>query len=158
VIALTKRLALELGSHGINVNGICPGFIRTDMAPASVDERGFEVIAGRAMLRRIGRPEDIAAAALYLASDEAAFITAQILTPDGGRTNFLSRWWIPPSTFTTARPLAVPLRPREGPLHTSGDLRLGRRRRYVGGSRSRPARSTPSPTVQKVGTPVGSSA
>jgi 3-oxoacyl-[acyl-carrier protein] reductase len=90
VIALTKRLALELGPHGINVNAICPGFIRTDMAAASVDERGFEAIAGKAMLRRIGRPEDIAAAALFLASDEAGFITAQILTVDGGRTDFLS--------------------------------------------------------------------
>ncbi len=90
VITLTKRLALELGPHGINVNAICPGFIRTEMAAASVDERGFEAIAGKAMLGRIGRPEDIAAAALFLASDEAAFITAQILTVDGGRTDFLS--------------------------------------------------------------------
>ena len=90
VLALTKRLALELGPHGINVNAICPGFIRTEMAAASVDEHGFEAIAAKAMLGRIGRPEDIAAAALFLASDEADFITAQILTVDGGRTDFLS--------------------------------------------------------------------
>jgi 3-oxoacyl-[acyl-carrier protein] reductase len=90
VIALTKRLALELGPHGINVNAICPGFIRTDMAAASADERDFESIAGKAMLGRVGRPEDIAAAALFLASDEASFVTAQVLTVDGGRTDFLS--------------------------------------------------------------------
>ena len=60
------------------------------MAAASVDERDFAAIAGKAMLGRIGRPEDIAAAALFLASDEADFITAQILTVDGGRTDFLS--------------------------------------------------------------------
>ena len=90
VLALTKRLALELGPHGINVNAICPGFIRTDMAAASVDERGSAAIPPKAMLGRIGRPEDIAAAALFLASDEADFITAQILTVDGGRTDFLS--------------------------------------------------------------------
>jgi 3-oxoacyl-[acyl-carrier protein] reductase len=91
VIALTKRLALELGPDGINVNAICPGFIRTEMAAAAVDERGLETFAGKAMLGRVGRPDDIAAAALFLASDEASFITAQILTVDGGRTDLLSR-------------------------------------------------------------------
>ena len=90
VITLTKRLALELGPHGINANAISPGFIRTDMAPASVDERDFAAIAGKAMLGRIGRPEDIAAAALVLVSDEADYITAQLLTVDGGRTDFLA--------------------------------------------------------------------
>ena len=91
VIALTKRLALELGPHGINVNAICPGFIRTDMAAATVDEQGVEAFARKAMLGRVGRPDDVAAATLFLASDEASFITAQVLTVDGGRTDLLSR-------------------------------------------------------------------
>ena len=61
------------------------------MAAAAVDERGLEAMAGKALLGRVGRPDDIAAAALFLASEEASFITAQILTVDGGRTDFLSR-------------------------------------------------------------------
>ena len=61
------------------------------MAAGTVDERGIEAFASKAMLGRVGRPEDIAAAALFLASEEASFITAQILTVDGGRTDLLSR-------------------------------------------------------------------
>jgi len=93
IVALTKRFALELGPHGINVNAICPGFIRTDMTsvgtPQELDARVLSM-AGRAMLGRVGAPEDVAAAALFLASDEASFITAQVLTVDGGRMDFLS--------------------------------------------------------------------
>ena len=90
MVSLTCQLAVDYAPERINVNAICPGFIRTEMAAASVDERGFEAIAGKAMLGRIGRPEDVATAALFLASDEASFITAQILSVDGGRTDFLS--------------------------------------------------------------------
>ena len=94
VVALTKRCALELGPYGVTVNAICPGFIWTDMMAESVDEKdpasATEPLAKRAMLGRVGAPEDIAAAALFLASDEAAFITAQALSVDGGRTDFLS--------------------------------------------------------------------
>jgi 3-oxoacyl-[acyl-carrier protein] reductase len=93
VIALTKRMALELGPHGINVNGICPGFIRTDMMGAVVDESEsarLSALAKKAMLGRIGAPEDVARCALFLASDEASFITAQVITVDGGRMDFLS--------------------------------------------------------------------
>lgn len=93
-IALTKRLALELGPHGINVNAICPGSVRTEMSVsggrAEELEAGLANIASKAMLGRIGEPEDIAYSALFLASDEASFITAQVLTVDGGRTDFLS--------------------------------------------------------------------
>jgi len=87
-IALTKRFALELGPHGINVNAVCPGFILTDMAAGSGAE--VEAVARNAMLGRVGRPDDIAHAVLFLASDEASFITAQVLTVDGGRMDFLS--------------------------------------------------------------------
>jgi len=94
VIILTKRLALELGPHGINVNAIAPGHIMTDMtvagrSPAEVKERS-RYFEEHTMLRREGEPEDIANAVLFLASDEASFITGQVLTVDGGRTDFLT--------------------------------------------------------------------
>jgi 3-oxoacyl-[acyl-carrier protein] reductase len=86
VISLTKRLALELGPHGINVNAIAPGFINTEM----LDSVKTGPVGRKAILGRIGLPEDVASAALFLASDESGFITAQILTVDGGRMDFLS--------------------------------------------------------------------
>ena len=94
VIGLTKRLALELGPHGINVNAICPGFIQTEMATSGGSREESEArisdIAKKAMLGRVGEPEDIAYSVLFLASDEASFITGQVLTVDGGRMDFLS--------------------------------------------------------------------
>jgi 3-oxoacyl-[acyl-carrier protein] reductase len=93
---LTKRLALELGEFGITVNNVAPGRIRTDTAmrvgvdaEASV-KRDTDDLASRAILQRIGEPEDIASAALFLASNEASFITAQTLCVDGGRTDLIS--------------------------------------------------------------------
>lgn len=94
VIILTKRMAFELGEHNINVNAISPGFIKTEMTIQ--DENSPETqkkiagVAQRAMLGRVGEPKDIAEAALFLVSDEASFITAQILTVDGGRMDYLS--------------------------------------------------------------------
>lgn len=94
VLSLTKRFALELGPHGINVNAICPGFIRTDLVTAGRTaeelEARFTDFSRKAMLGRIGEPEDIAPVALFLASDESRFMTAQILTVDGGRMDFLT--------------------------------------------------------------------
>ena len=94
VILLSKRLALELGRYGINVNAIAPGLIRTDMGvghrtPAEEKERiqYFEKVS---MLGHIGKPEDIANAVLFLASDESSFITGQVITVDGGRTDFIT--------------------------------------------------------------------
>lgn len=94
VIVLTKRLALELGKYGINVNAIAPGLIRTDMgvghrSPAEQKERiqRFEKVS---ILGRIGEPEDVANVVLFLASDESSFITGQVITVDGGRTDFIS--------------------------------------------------------------------
>ena len=93
-MSLTKRFALELGTYGINVNAVAPGQILTDMTLVgrSLDEvkersRYFEE---HTMLRREGKPEDIANAILFLASDEASFITGQIVTVDGGRTDLLT--------------------------------------------------------------------
>lgn len=94
VVALTKRLALEFGPHGINVNAVCPGFIKTDMVMASGTPEEVDVLlegaAKKTVLGRYGEPEDVAAAAVFLVSDAASFVTAQILTVDGGRTDFLS--------------------------------------------------------------------
>lgn len=94
VISLTKRLALELGPYGVNVNAICPGLIRTDMVtsdgtPQEAEQR-LEAVGQKAMLGRYGNPEDVAYAALFLATDESSFITGQLLTVDGGRMDFLS--------------------------------------------------------------------
>lgn len=94
VASFTKRLAFELGPHGINVNAICPGVIPTDMVtdatPPDKLEAKLEVWAKRAMLGRVGRAEEVAHAALFLASDESSFVTAQLLTVDGGRMDFFS--------------------------------------------------------------------
>jgi 3-oxoacyl-[acyl-carrier protein] reductase len=93
---LTKRMAMELGAFNITVNAIAPGLIRTDTALqiGILSETGVrqkvEDACRKAMLGRLGEPEDIANAALFLVSDEASFITAQTLTVDGGRMDFLS--------------------------------------------------------------------
>ena len=94
VIAITKRTALELGPHNINVNSIAPGLIRTDIGmpetdPAEREAKEQRFIANT-VLRRIGEPDDIAHAAVFLATDEAAFITGQVLVVDGGRTDYLT--------------------------------------------------------------------
>jgi len=88
MIAFTRRFALDLGPHGITVNAIAPGFIATDMAKQSGAD--FDAIAAKAMMRRVGTADDIAAATAFLASEEAGFITAQVLTVDGGRTDFVA--------------------------------------------------------------------
>lgn len=94
VIILTKRLALELGEYGITVNAVAPGLIITDMFESlSPEEREnmLKLAIEKSMLRRAGSPEDVASLITYLASDEAGFITGQIITIDGGRIDFLSR-------------------------------------------------------------------
>lgn len=83
VSILTKRFAMELGRFGITVNAVAPGFILTDMA---TDGRG---IAERSMVGRLGKPEDIAHAVAFLAAPESSFITAQVLTVDGGRMDYI---------------------------------------------------------------------
>ncbi len=93
VVSLTKRLALELGPHRINVNAIAPGFVRTEMLDFldnETDLARLETMSRKAMLNRIGDPQDVAGAALFLACDESSFMTAQVLTIDGGRTDFLT--------------------------------------------------------------------
>jgi 3-oxoacyl-[acyl-carrier protein] reductase len=86
----TRTLALELGQFGINVNAVAPGFIVTDMTDATARRVGMQpeeyrkVAAERTPSKRVGYPEDIAAAVAFLCSDEASFITGQTLYVDGG--------------------------------------------------------------------------
>ena len=85
VIGLTENLALDLGPKGINVNAIAPGAIDTDMSRGtSGDTEMREAILKRIPKGRIGKPEDIGAAAVFLASDEADYITGVTLYVDGG--------------------------------------------------------------------------
>ena len=83
VLGLTRACARELGPHGIRVNAICPGVIETPMT-AEVPEFALKALLAATPLRRKGLPDDIANAALYLASDESAFVTGQWLSPNGG--------------------------------------------------------------------------
>jgi 3-oxoacyl-[acyl-carrier protein] reductase len=83
LIALTKSVAKELGSRNILVNAIAPGFIETEMTDAMTPEaRG--ALQGLIPLERLGKPEDIAAAVVFLASDLASYITGQVIVVDGG--------------------------------------------------------------------------
>lgn len=88
VNGLTKSLALEYGPSGITVNAVPPGFIDTPML-RNAENQGFlgdvEQNIARTPVRRIGKPEDIAAACAFLSSDEASYITGQILGVNGGR-------------------------------------------------------------------------
>lgn len=88
VNGLTKSLALEYGPNGITVNAVPPGFIDTPMLRAA-EQKGhlgdIEATIARTPVRRMGRPEDIAAACAFLISEEAGYITGQILGVNGGR-------------------------------------------------------------------------
>ena len=83
VIGMTKVWARELGRHNIRVNAVAPGFTATEMV-ASMPENILEGMKGRTPLRRLGEPRDIANAYLFLASDEASFISGVTLRVDGG--------------------------------------------------------------------------
>jgi 3-oxoacyl-[acyl-carrier protein] reductase len=83
LIAMTKSVAKELGSRGINVNALAPGFIETDMTAGLKEEWKAEMLK-KIPLNRLGQPEDIAEAALFLASPAARYVTGQVLTVDGG--------------------------------------------------------------------------
>lgn len=81
--AFTKALAVEVASRGININAIAPGFIETDMSE-TVRNLAGDTIKNAIPMKRFGKPEDIAKVAVFLASDESAYMTGQVLTVDGG--------------------------------------------------------------------------
>jgi 3-oxoacyl-[acyl-carrier protein] reductase len=83
VIGMTKTWARELGPSGIRVNAVAPGFTQTDMI-GTVPEKVLDSVRERTPMRRLGRPEDIAYAYLFLASDESTFITSTVIPVDGG--------------------------------------------------------------------------
>lgn len=83
LIGFTRAAAREFASRGVTVNALAPGYIETDMTAVMTPESKAE-IARHIPLGRLGRTEDIAAAALFLAGPGAAYITGQVLTVDGG--------------------------------------------------------------------------
>jgi 3-oxoacyl-[acyl-carrier protein] reductase len=83
LLGLTKSIARELASRGITVNAVAPGFIETDMTAALTAEQR-DALSKQIPLERLGSPEDIAKAVLFLASDDASYITGQVLVVDGG--------------------------------------------------------------------------
>ncbi len=88
-IGLTRQLAHELGQHGITVNSVAPGFVRsnptTERQWESYGDEGQRRLVGQIAMRRTGTVADIASAVLFLCSDEAAWITGQCLSVDGGK-------------------------------------------------------------------------
>jgi 3-oxoacyl-[acyl-carrier protein] reductase len=93
VSTLTRRFAMELGPHGITVNAVAPGFILTDMVKEGRSEDEYQEllksISERSMVGRVGDPEDIAHAVAFLVAPESGFITAQVITVDGGRMDYI---------------------------------------------------------------------
>jgi NAD(P)-dependent dehydrogenase (short-subunit alcohol dehydrogenase family) len=87
VEGFTKSLAWEVGQYGIRVNAIAPSLIETDMTRTRLAEPGFrETLAAKTALNRIGQPEDLIGAVLFLASDASAFVTGTSIRVDGGTT------------------------------------------------------------------------
>ena len=83
VIGMTKSNSMEFGSRGITVNAVAPGFIDTDMT-AAMNEETRAKYAAQIPLGRLGKPEDVAKAVAFLASDDAQYITGQVIGVDGG--------------------------------------------------------------------------
>jgi 3-oxoacyl-[acyl-carrier protein] reductase len=81
--AFTRALAVELASRNVTVNAIAPGFIETDMS-AAIRNKAGDLIKKVIPMRRIGQPEDVAKVAVFLASEDSAYLTGQVLIVDGG--------------------------------------------------------------------------
>jgi 3-oxoacyl-[acyl-carrier protein] reductase len=93
VAILTKRFAMELGPHNITVNAVAPGFVHTDLTQGGRDAGDWRAteqrFAAKTMLGRIGQPDDVANAIAFLAAPQSGWITAQMLTVDGGRMDYI---------------------------------------------------------------------
>ena len=83
IIGFTKSIAKELGSRGININGVAPGFVETDMTNV-LNEKIKEEMLNQIPLKRFAKPEDIADVVVFLCSEKANYITGQIINVDGG--------------------------------------------------------------------------
>jgi NAD(P)-dependent dehydrogenase (short-subunit alcohol dehydrogenase family) len=86
VVGLTQTIALDHAAEGIRANTVCPGFIRTPMVTEGLDPETRDYIAGLHPLGRMGEPEEVAEAVLFLASDRSSFVTGTCLFVDGGYT------------------------------------------------------------------------
>jgi NAD(P)-dependent dehydrogenase (short-subunit alcohol dehydrogenase family) len=84
IIAMTKSLSQEVVEAGIRVNAIAPGWIDTPLVTRTIDPQLLQVALTQVGMRRMGRPENVAALASHLCSDEAAYTTGQIVSPNGG--------------------------------------------------------------------------
>jgi 3-oxoacyl-[acyl-carrier protein] reductase len=93
VLILTRRFAMELGRRGVTVNAVAPGWIVTEMARTGRSEEEFQMrvrnMSELTIVGRAGQPDDIANAVAFLASLESGFVTAQVLTVDGGRLDYI---------------------------------------------------------------------
>ena len=85
LIGMTRSVARELATRKITVNAIAPGFIETEMT-AALGEKVLEEVVSRVPVRRLGQPDEVVGAVLFLASGAAAYVTGQVLTVDGGLT------------------------------------------------------------------------
>ena len=112
VVHLSKVTAMELGPHNIRINCICPGYIATPLAantvgrPDALIEERLDGYAERQPIPRVGRPEDIAQMALYLASDRSTFVTGQAIVVDGGAATG-TMWADQKEVYKTYRPIKV---------------------------------------------------